>query len=238
MFLRRVGREGSVSLDIAQLDPRVAHHHRGRGIMPAAFESGFFADSKRAWHGLGTVIEEPHALTARAIELAGLDWTVEQHPIFVDAFDGDGYETIDGQHAMRRSSDGATLGIVGNYYRPIQNIEAFDFMDQLLGEAHWYTAGSLEGGRKVWMLATMDEELVVAGDTVQPFIFLSNSFDGKSSVTVAATPVRIVCANTLAMALAGVQRKWTCRHLGRGLEGKVAEARDTLSFSTLYFERF
>lgn len=204
--------------------------------MPAALETGFFGNSERAWHGLGTVIPEDVVDTERALTLAGLDWEVEKVPMFVDGQTG--YETVENYHATQRSSDGRVLGVVGDYYRPVQNREGFAFGDGLIGEgAKWHTAGSLEGGKCVWMLARLPLDLKVAGEPHVPFLFLTNRHDGKGAVKVACTPVRVVCANTLAMAVRGAKRTWSARHLGQWDNASVMidEARQTLGFATDYF---
>jgi Domain of unknown function (DUF932) len=85
------------------------------------------------------------------------------------------------------------LGVVGERYRIVQNHEAFAFVDQLLGSAiHFETAGSLHGGRRVWVLATLPEHVEVGGDAVRPYVLLMHSHDGSTAVVAATTPIRIV----------------------------------------------
>ena len=84
-------------------------------------------------------------------------------------------------------------GVVGERYRIVQNHEAFAFVDQLLGSAiHFETAGSLHGGRRVWVLATLPEHVEVGGDAVRPYALLMNSQDGSTAVAAATTPIRVV----------------------------------------------
>ena len=95
------------------------------------------------------------------------------------------------------------LGIVGERYRIVQNHEAFTFIDQLLGSSiHFETAGSLHGGRRVWVLATLPDHVEVGGDAVRPYVLLMNSHDGSTAVVAATTPIRVVCQNTLNWGLA------------------------------------
>ena len=209
--------------------------------MSAALETGFFGNGERAWHGLGTVIPEDVVTAERALELAGLDWEVEKVPAFVDSFDVEGFDTAP-FHAIRRRSDGQVFGPVGDYYREVQNVEGFAFIDEVLadGGAKFHTAGSLEGGKCVWMLARLPEEIFIAGEQVMPFLFFTNRHDGKGAVKVACTPVRVVCANTLAMAVHGAKRTWSARHLSQwdNPEALAASARQTLGFAESYFEAF
>ncbi|MGH2856159.1 MAG: DUF932 domain-containing protein [Solirubrobacteraceae bacterium] len=80
----------------------------------------------------------------------------------------------------------------------MQNVDAFRFVDQLLGSSlHFETAGSLHGGRRVWVLATLPDHIRVGGDDVRPYLLLMNSHDGSTSILAATTPVRTVCQNTL-----------------------------------------
>ena len=149
------------------------------------------------WHKLGTRLEAPPTV-ADGIRAAGLDWTVRLDPL----------QTADGRvtdhNATVRSTDNKVLGVVGPQYRPLQNVDAFGFFDAFLaaGAADLHTAGSLCEGRRVWVLAKIrrDPLVIAAGDEVESYILLSNSHDGTLAVRVGFTPIRVVCANTLAMA--------------------------------------
>ena len=174
--------------------------------MPANVET-MFSVRETPWHGLGRIIMDAPA-SREALELAGLDWQVESRNIY----SGTG-AMIPGYRANVRSTDDAVLGVVSDRYRIVQNEEAFQFTDDLLGEGVTYeTAGSLQGGKKVWMLAKLPEKYIIAGDEVTPYLVFFNSHDGSSGVKVAMTPVRVVCQNTLNLALGTAKRIWTARH--------------------------
>lgn len=201
--------------------------------MAAAVETMMYNDREVPWHGLGTPVDG--LVTAKeAIQSAELDWTVSRQPVFT----GEGSE-IDGYARINRDSDGATFGIVGSKYEPIQNAEAFDFMDTLVdsGEAKYETAGSLKGGRVVWMLAEVPRGVYVAGEEHRPYLLLANNHDGSGSCKVTATPVRVVCCNTLAMALGQAVNTVRIRHTGN-VNGKIAQAREVLRIGFDYFEQF
>lgn len=118
-------------------------------FMAANVETMFYTREK-PWHGLGTRVEEAPA-SADALRLAGLDWQVIQEPIFTD-----NEELISGYKANVRDSDRKVLGVVSDRYKIVQNQEAFSFTDTLLGNGVRYeTAGSLQEGRKVWLLARL-----------------------------------------------------------------------------------
>ena len=174
--------------------------------MPANVEI-MFSVRETPWHGLGRIVMEAPA-SREALELAGLDWQVESRNIY----SGNG-AVISGYRANVRSTDDAVLGVVSDRYRIVQNEEAFQFTDDLLGEGVTYeTAGSLQGGKKVWMLAKLPEKYIIAGDEVTPYLVFFNSHDGSSGVKVAMTPVRVVCQNTLNLALGSAKRIWTAKH--------------------------
>ena len=165
-----------------------------------------------------------------ALVAAGLDWTVEGRPIY----DANG-NIINGFKANTRSTDGKVLGVVSNRYQIVNNIDAFQFTDNLIGgDVRYETAGSLLGGKKVWMLAKMPEKKV-AGDAVETYVCFTNTHDGTGSVKAIVTPVRVICANTLSLALNGAQRTWSMRHRG-DIESKIAEARDTLELTEIYMD--
>lgn len=197
--------------------------------MAANVESMFYVREK-PWHGLGTMVKEAPA-SADALRLAGLDWNVRQEPVYT--FDG---AEVTGYKANVRDNDRKVLGVVTDRYKVVQNWEAFSFTDELLGEGVRYeTAGSLLGGRKVWILAKLPNEYIIAGEQVSPYLVFSNTHDGSGAVKVAITPVRVVCNNTLNLALNTAERSFSMIHTG-DVRGKVREARDTLLMSRKYME--
>lgn len=189
-----------------------------------------FSAREAAWHGLGIVVEDAPT-SEDAIRLAGLDWEVLQQKVYTE----DGLR-IDGSFANVRSSDMKPLGVVGSRYKIVQNVDAFKFTDALLGEGVKYeTAGSLNDGKTVWMLAKLPNKYEILGDKVDPYIVFTNTHDGSGAVKVAMTPVRVVCQNTLNMALNSAKRTWSARHLG-SIENKMNEALETLQFANEYME--
>ena len=197
--------------------------------MAANFESGFSANGIVPWHGLGEIIKDAPT-SEDAIRLAGLDWDVIPKPIY-DEF---GRE-LPGYKVNMRSSDNTALGIVTDRYRIVQNREAFAFTDELLGHGVRYeTAGSLASGKRVWMLARM-ENTTIAEENIDPFLVFTNSHDGTGAIRVAITPVRVVCQNTLNLALHQASRHWSCVHKG-DIQSKLEEARFTLSSAEKYMK--
>lgn len=197
--------------------------------MAANVENMFFVGRETPWHGLGRSIES--APTSHdAIIYAGLDWKVIQSDVYTD----NGI-LIPGFKANIRETDRQVLGMVTDRYRIVQNIEAFEFTDALLGEGVKYeTAGSLASGKRIWMLAKMEDRLIT-GERVSPYLVFTNSHDGKGAINVAITPIRVVCQNTLNLALRTAERKWSCVHVG-DIKGKLEEAKRTLVNADTYMD--
>ena len=195
--------------------------------MSANVETMFYVREK-PWHGLGTEVQEAPT-SIDALTLAGLDWEVIQKDVYTD--DG---SLISGYKLNTRSIDSAALGIVSDRYKVVQNEEAFRFTDDLLGEGVTYeTAGALQGGRKVWMLARMPQRYIIAGDEIAPYMVVMNSHDGSSGIKVAMTPIRVVCQNTLNLALNSAKRIWTTKHT-ENVMLRVHEAQETLGLAEKY----
>lgn len=195
--------------------------------MSANVETMFYVREK-PWHGLGTLVAEAPA-SSDALVYAGLDWEVAQRNVYAE--DG---SLIPGYRVNLRSTDGVALGIVSDRYKVVQNEDAFRFTDDLLGEGVTYeTAGALQGGRKVWMLAKMPQRYIIAGDEITPYMVVMNSHDGSSGIKVAMTPIRVVCQNTLNLALGSAKRIWTTKHT-ENVMLRVHEAQETLGLAERY----
>lgn len=189
-----------------------------------------FSVREKPWHGLGTIVMEAPT-SADALRLAGLDWMVVQEPVYTG-----NQEPIKGYKANVRSSDRKVLGVVSDRYKVVQNTDAFSFTDELLGQGVRYeTAGSLQEGRKVWLLARLPKEYVIAGERISSYLVFSNTHDGSGSVKVAVTPVRVVCNNTLNLALSTAKRSFSMIHAGN-INGKIQEAKDTLFMAEQYMD--
>ncbi|MBI2842369.1 MAG: DUF932 domain-containing protein [Armatimonadetes bacterium] len=164
---------------------------------------------KEPWHGLGQKLNGP-ATAKEAIKAARLDHQVTKKPMIAidDAQTGKQAHPTEWYAIVRddlwNSKSCPILGVVSKEYTPLQNSEAFEFFDPIVGEgaAIYHTAGALGDGERIWILAKLPEEIQVVGDDiVDKYLLLSNSHDGKSSVQIKFTPIRVVCQNTLTMAL-------------------------------------
>lgn len=198
--------------------------------MPANVETMFYV-RVAPWHGLGIRVES--ALNSEeALRESGLDWNVIQRPIMTST-----YDPIPGYKANVRDTDDKVLGVVTDRYKVVQNHEAFEFTDSLLGEGVKYeTAGALQEGRKIWLLAKLPDKYIIEGEQIDPYLCFSSSHDGSGSIKVAMTPIRVVCQNTLNIALNSAKRIWSTVHVG-DLAHKMDEAHNTLLLAEKYMGR-
>jgi phage/plasmid-like protein (TIGR03299 family) len=172
-----------------------------------------------AWHGFGTVVSEAQT-SADALRIAGLDWTVALTDLAAIMPDGS-HQPIDTHRATMRTDTGKALGAVGLRYQPLQNRDAFAWMDEVVGEqlAIWETCGSLRGGKDVWMLAKLPGNLEVCDrDVLDKYVLITNNHAGTGAVRLFPTSVRVVCANTLRLAISEVDSNKSDAGLPLGLK--------------------
>lgn len=196
----------------------------GRNIVEAMYAN------RPAWHDLGTIFD-PGGNTApswdEAIELAHLDWTVEKEPMKLE--DG---TAVDNFYALVRQDTRKTLSVVGNEYQVLQNREAGEFIGWLLqdGVMRFETAFAMKDGKDVALLARLPSVDYVTPDDPQLRYLLWSMSHGGASITAKITTVRVVCANTLAVALRGKRgsSEIKIRHSG-DLDAKLRDAHAYLS---------
>jgi phage/plasmid-like protein (TIGR03299 family) len=191
------------------------------------------------WHGLGVVVSKA-TTSAEAIRFASLDWRVRKIPMQY-AWNGQTRESKE-SFAIVRDDTGRQLATVGSRYQPIQNADAFGFLDELLREygARYETAGALFSGEKVFMLAHFPQQAfsVNGKDAVEPYVAICNPHDGSGCANCFPTSVRIVCANTYRTAGSkGAGKGLKIRHTGN-IKSKIREARSALGMAVQSFDRF
>lgn len=176
-----------------------------------------------AWHGLGTIL--PDAFTTdEALTTGGLDWQVERTPLYLPT----GAE-VTSHVANVRQDTGETLAVVGSDYSILQNADLATYVEDVCGdEVKLETAGSLKNGREVFMLARMESFEATKGDVVERYALFSNAHDGSRAFRVLPTSVRVVCNNTLTMALGAKRSGIAVRHTS-GLAESIESARAALS---------
>ena len=190
------------------------------------------------WHGLGTQAEGLMTAT-EALKLGNLDWAVEKRPLYnrTELGEVEVVENTFGVFRKQINEDGSHSWIalnrgtaVGRVWKPFQNIEAVDFLDELVQtqEAKIEVVGALGRGEKVWVLAKLPDSILINGvDKVDQYILIVNSHDGSGSLKIFLTPIRVVCNNTLTMALRGRQGGYNIRHTGK-LHDRLEQAREVL----------
>ncbi|MBW6486417.1 MAG: DUF932 domain-containing protein [Syntrophobacterales bacterium] len=173
------------------------------------------------WHKQGKPVP-PNVTAEQMIRAAGLDWTVEKRPArgTKPTANSRGKEIFSRYEMVRipkpnSKEEVVVLGLVSDRYKPLQNLEAFQFFDPIVDRktATYETAGALGDGERIWVLAKMPGAIkVVLGDECHKYLLLSNSHTGQGSVIVKFTAVRVVCQNTLTMAMKDGQSAFRVRH--------------------------
>jgi len=155
------------------------------------------------WHGLGQRVN-PDASIQEWLQAAGLDWSVETATVQYKATNEDRLRSFGDKRVLYRSDSGAALGVASDGYKPHQNAELLEFFRDLTGDNGYkiHTVGALNGGRRIWVMAKNGHEVEAApGDRVRGNLLLATSHDGTLSTHGLYTAIRVVCANTLALAL-------------------------------------
>ena len=198
--------------------------------MPANINSMVSGKGIKPWHNEGVIVDG--LMTAsECLNQAGLSWGVTKEPLQTASG-----VVVPNAFAVQRSDNNAILGTVGNQYTPLQNADAFSYMDAITqdhGSAKYETAGALGKGERVWLQVSIEGDISIkgkgkdVGDTIQRYILLANSHDGSSPLLVATTMVRVVCQNTLTAAIADASTMFKVRHT-KGIGGKVEDIREAL----------
>ena len=209
-------------------------------------ETAFASFREPAWHQLGTVFNE-EVTTAKMLELAHLDnWNVRLEDVAIpNGFESDkNYFFVTRTNPFNKEQNDV-LGIVGERYNVLQNEDLFDFGDALLDGGRWETAGSIKNGRQVFGSLALERDVVLdpngVSDVVKSYLLINTSHDGSVAIQASITPVRVVCANTLNLALGkgnrGVKQTFKIRHT-QTASGKVAQAREALGLANRYLDEF
>jgi phage/plasmid-like protein (TIGR03299 family) len=212
-------------------------------------QTAFASLRQPAWHGLGTVFED-EVNTSEMLKLAHLDnWNVRLEDVAIpENFESDkSYSFVTRTNPFDRTKNDV-LGVVGERYVPLQNEDLFSFGDNLLdGGGRWETAGSIRGGRVVFGSIALTDSITLdpngRADKIDNYLLINTSHDGSIAIQASITPVRVVCANTLNLALSAVKGKkapkqtFKIRHT-QTAEGKIAVAREALGLAKVYLDEF
>lgn len=218
-------------------------------INEATGEASFASLRQPAWHNLGTVFTD-EVNTAEMLSLAHLDnWNVRLEDVAIpNGFASDkSYSFVSRTNPFNKDQTDI-LGVVGERYVPLQNEDLFSFGDNLLdGGGRWETAGSIKGGRQVFGSIALANSITLdpngIADKIDNYLLINTSHDGSIAIQASITPVRVVCANTLNLALSSFKGKnaskqsFKIRHTSTA-EGKIAVAREALGLANSYIDEF
>lgn len=199
------------------------------------YEKKMFCVGK-AWHEEGIRVEK-ELLSKEAIKVAQLDYQIKKTPLYTEV-NGQKIET--GILGTLNTENNKILGTVKDRYKIIQNTEAFDFFDNVVksGEAFYHSAGALGNGERIWILAKLPNNILLfKDDIIEKYLLLTNSHDGKHSLAMYFTPIRVVCQNTLIASLKDYKNGIHIRHTGN-IKSKVNEARRTLGLALDFYNTF
>jgi len=212
-------------------------------------ETAFASFREPAWHGLGTVFNE-EVSTQEMLQLAHLDkWNVRLEEVGIpETFSSDKNYFFVTRTNPFNTEQNDVLGVVGERYVPLQNEDLFDFGDLMLDNGgRWETAGSIKGGRVVFGSLALERETILdpngVADKVNTYLLINTSHDGSVAIQASITPVRVVCANTLNLALGqrgrggSVKQSFKIRHT-QTASGKVQQAREALGLANAYMDKF
>ena len=210
-------------------------------------ETAFASLRQPAWHGLGTVFTE-EVNTQKMLQLAKLDnWNVRLEDVSIpNGFESDKSYSFVVRDNPFTPEQKDVLGVVGERYVPLQNEQLFEFADNILDAGgRWETAGSIKGGRVVFGSLALERETILdpngVSDKVNTYLLVNTSHDGSIAIQASITPVRVVCANTLNLALGkgnrGVKQSFKIRHT-QTANGKVQAAREALGLANAYMDEF
>jgi phage/plasmid-like protein (TIGR03299 family) len=212
-------------------------------------ETAFASLRQPAWHGLGEVFTEEVSTTEMLKKAKLNSWNVRLEEVAIPTgMESDkNYSFVVRDNPFTKGNKDV-LGVVGDRYVPLQNEELFDFADNILDNGgRWETAGSIKGGRIVFGSLALERETVIdpngVSDKINTYLLVNTSHDGSISIQASITPVRVVCANTLNLALGNrgrggsVKQSFKIRHT-QTASGKVAVAREALGLANQYMDEF
>lgn len=192
------------------------------------------------WHKLGQVLD--HVMTSEeAIREAGLNYIVDKTPVLGEFNNYENelseYKVLPKKYLTYRTDTNDLFDVVSDRYEIIQNEKAFEFFDSIVGkgQAIYETAGALGNGETIFVSVKFPSHIRVlnTNDVIENYCMLTNSHNGKQSLTVIFTPIRVVCNNTLSMALANCTNKVKVRH-NASTEFKLKEGESILGLYNTY----
>lgn len=195
-------------------------------------EARIFVDRTTTWHAIGKSVEECKDME-QVLKASGLDYYVEKKPIFMNQKHDEFFAKIPNRFVTVRNSDDHPYDVVSDKFEVIQNRDAFDFVNYMGDELRFLKAGETQSGM-VYIIGALPE-VDILGDKFTPHVLFRNGFDGKTKITAAICPLRLVCQNQFNFAFKNAQNAMTIRHV-KNAESKLQEARETLKLSADYMQ--
>ena len=187
------------------------------------------ARRETTWNAIGKDVQTCKDVE-QVIKAAGLDYNVTKEPVF--NYDGVDFKKIPNRFVTTRQ-DGKTYDVVSDKFEIIQNRDAFDFVNYMGDELTFAKAGETMNGM-VYIIGKLPETKIL-GDAFTPYVLFRNGFNGKTKITAAITPLRIVCQNQFNFAFKNTENTITIRHV-KNAESKLVEARETLRMCADYMQ--
>ena len=211
--------------------------------MAAAVETMAFA-GEVPWHGLGVPVEDTMT-PEEMLEAAGLNWTVSRRPAYSIKepvwHENVGLVNAEGHHFIVRDTDNSVLSACGNDYVPFQNADTFKFFKKFVsnGAMKMETAGSLKDGQDIWGLAKLESSFELpGGDRIEGYLLIDSPHVSGKALTILFTPIRVVCSNTMALALGGDGKRFRVLHLQAFDDDIMKAAEEALGISETKMAEF
>lgn len=193
-----------------------------------------YVDRTTTWHAIGKDVQECKDME-QVLEASGLDYEVEKRPVFTypDIEDDGTRMEIPNRFVTVRRQDGHTYDVVSDKFEIIQNRDAFDFVNYMGEDLQFEKAGETQNGM-IYIIGKLPE-VSILGDAFVPHVIFRNGFNGKTKITAAITPLRMVCQNQFNFAFKNAANAITIRHV-KNAEAKLEEARETLRMCADYMQ--
>jgi|TARA_R110002110_G_scaffold5334_3_gene27511 phage/plasmid-like protein (TIGR03299 family) len=211
--------------------------------MAAAVETMAFA-GEVPWHGLGVPVEDTMT-PEEMLEAAGLNWTVSRRPAYTIKepvwHENVGLVNAEGHHFIVRDTDNSVLSACQDKYVPFQNADTFKFFKKFVsnGAMKMETAGSLKNGQDIWGLAKLESSFELpGGDRIEGYLLIDSPHVAGKALTILFTPIRVVCSNTMALALGGDGKRFRVLHLQAFDDDIMKAAEEALGISETKMAEF
>lgn len=188
------------------------------------------------WSDVATVLP-PVSSVEEALEKCGLNWTVSKRVLWTGTEKIPSLIEVPGFKVIMRDDTDYPLGVVTDRFDPLQNMDGFSYLNEMIGQVEIVTAGAFDGGKTVWVLAKVPGNILVGGNPTDQYILFRNGHDGKSSAGYCMTPIVVICKNTLSLAWSGTKNKFSINHTG-DVKERIKQAQRVLGITDNYYDKY